>query len=74
VAGTDPFTAADNFRRATELQEQARADLITAASKNRAEVNVRGLSRRAGLHESTLYHWIEGEVRANGNHPAAAAH
>lgn len=69
----DAFTAADNFKRATELLDRARNTLVEATSRDRSEINLRALSKRAGLHESTLYHWCQGqEVRTNGGEPTAA--
>lgn len=70
---TDAFSAADNYKRAAELFQRARDELIEATARDRAEINLRALSRRAGLHESTLYHWVEQtEVSSNGGIPAAA--
>lgn len=69
----DAFTAADNFKRATELLERARGTLVEATRRDRNEINLRALSKRAGLHESTLYHWCGGqEVSRNGGQPTAA--
>lgn len=62
--GHDALAAADNYRRAAELVQKARAELISAAADNRSSVNLRGLSRRAGLSEQTLYKWLR---ERNGN-------
>jgi hypothetical protein len=69
----DAFSAADNFKRATELLDRARGVLVEATRRDRTEINLRALSKRAGLHESTLYHWVQDqEVRTNGGQPATA--
>jgi lambda repressor-like predicted transcriptional regulator len=55
----DPFTAAENYRRSRELAEQAREQLIASTIANRQGLNVRALSRRAGIYEGTLHKWMQ---------------
>lgn len=66
MANTEAIAAADRYRRARELYERAKSELVEASVEAHREVNMAGLSRRAGLHQSTLYHWVEKELRANG--------
>ena len=68
---TDAFAAADNYRRAAGLLERAREGLLQAALRTRTEINLRALSRRAGLNEQTLNQWMmrEKEVSGNGGIP-----
>lgn len=63
----DAVGAADRYKRARDLMVRARADLVEAAARDRAAVNISGLSRRAGLHETTLQHWVGKELKQNGN-------
>jgi hypothetical protein len=50
--------AAERFRRASELRESAKVELIAAAKRERSVLNVAGLSASAGLDRKTLESWI----------------
>lgn len=54
----DPYTAADNYRRVMELAAQARETLTRSTAIGRADINMAGVARRAGIHEKTLHLWV----------------
>lgn len=60
MADVNAIQAADNYRRASELQDQARASLIDALHRERKVVQIRHLAERAGVDESTLFAWLGG--------------
>lgn len=65
----DAITAAENYRRACLLTARARETLIVAVRRDRRALNLREVSRRAGLYERTLYKWIEREDVNHGRVP-----
>jgi AraC-like DNA-binding protein len=69
----DAITAADRFRRANELQQQAKAQFLAAVERERGMLNIRAISRRAGLSEYTLHHMLGRERDNNGTTPRPAA-
>lgn len=50
--------AAEQYRRAREMEKKARAEMIEAAIRERSVINLQGLSRSAGLDPKTLGSWI----------------
>lgn len=50
--------AAEQYRRAAELLATAKDDLITAAIRERSVLNLKGLSRSAGLDPKTIETWM----------------
>jgi transposase-like protein len=57
----NPGDAADNYKTAAKLYEQARQELYQAVRENGEIISVSGIARRAGLHPQTLYDWIRNE-------------
>lgn len=62
----DPFAAADRYRQAADLAARAREQLVDSAFVNRHDVNLAGLARRAGIHESTVRKWVERKADDGG--------
>jgi hypothetical protein len=60
----DAVSAADRYRKAKELLDRAKAELISKTIAERGAVNVTGLSRRAGLWPQTLEKWITAERKS----------
>jgi DNA-binding phage protein len=65
---TDAYSAADRYRKAVELYRQARGQMIASVEADRADLNLAGVARRAGLQEKSLYRMLKREGdRRNGN-------
>lgn len=62
----DPILAAERYRRASELLERAKEDLITSTLQNHHLVKVEGLAEIAGLGRRTLWDWVEKRRKQNG--------
>ncbi len=70
---TDAIVAADQYRRATELQKRAREEFVAAVIRDRAVVHLSGLAERAGIHNKTLWTWVNRGVSIdNGRVPTSA--
>lgn len=63
VIVTDAVLAAEQYKRASELLERAKADLIAAVRRDSTLLNKRGVAHLAGIEESTLYKWIKRSER-----------
>lgn len=57
----NPSEAADNYRIARGLLEKARTELYKAVVEQRDVLNVDGIARRAGVHNSTIREWMRNE-------------
>jgi len=62
----DPILAADRFRRARELYQRARRDLIDSVIANRKAIHIEAVSARSGMHSSSLRKMIEREESHGG--------
>jgi DNA-binding phage protein len=64
----DAYAAADRYRRAVELRRESRAQMLEAIERERPDLNLAGIARRAGVQEKSLYRMLkrESEKRING--------
>lgn len=59
--------AAEQYRRAADMAERAKADLLEAAVRERSMVKLSGLAKTAGIEESTLRKWIKRNGENHGS-------
>jgi DNA-binding phage protein len=70
VTTADAYAAADRYKQTTQLQRQAREQLLAAVEANRADLNLAGVARHAGLQEKSLYRMLRREEeKLNGARP-----
>jgi hypothetical protein len=68
---TDAYTAADRYKTARELCRRARADLIESVERDRANLNLAGVARRAGVAEKAIYQMLRREREKGANNGRA---
>lgn len=51
--------AAEQYRRANELAERSKEELIAALIRERGVVKLRAVAKVAGVYENTLRKWVK---------------
>ncbi len=56
---TDVLVLAEGYRRARDLTERMRVELVDASIRDREVLNLKAVARAAGVDESNFYKWIK---------------